>query len=157
MRTFKVMQTACIALGLGYFKMTLHVHIVFRARSSLKGIQTIQMGFFKNVGIAFRFGFHLNLQYLDLYLPLPTRILGFRCNTYTRTYLQQLEFWGTIAILALVLIFTNWDFRAQLQYLHLTLILSLSLCFYIARFLCLILGNDNNLCAILDFMCVLNT
>jgi hypothetical protein len=28
-------------LGLGYFKLTLHMHIVFRARSSLKGIQTI--------------------------------------------------------------------------------------------------------------------
>jgi hypothetical protein len=28
-------------LGLGYFKVTLHMHIVFRARSSLKGIQTI--------------------------------------------------------------------------------------------------------------------
>jgi hypothetical protein len=28
-------------LGLGYFKVTLHMHIVFTARSSLKGIQTI--------------------------------------------------------------------------------------------------------------------
>jgi hypothetical protein len=28
-------------LGLGYLKVTLHMHIVFRARSSLKGIQTI--------------------------------------------------------------------------------------------------------------------
>jgi hypothetical protein len=28
-------------LGLGYFRVILHVHIVFRARSSLKGIQTI--------------------------------------------------------------------------------------------------------------------
>jgi hypothetical protein len=28
-------------LGLGYFKVTLHMHIVFRAKSSLKGIQTI--------------------------------------------------------------------------------------------------------------------
>jgi hypothetical protein len=28
-------------LGLGYFKVTLHMHIVFKARSSLKGIQTI--------------------------------------------------------------------------------------------------------------------
>jgi hypothetical protein len=28
-------------IGLGYFKVTLHVGIVFRARSSLKGIQTI--------------------------------------------------------------------------------------------------------------------
>ncbi len=28
-------------LGLGYFKMTLHMHIVFKARFSFKGIQTI--------------------------------------------------------------------------------------------------------------------
>jgi hypothetical protein len=56
--------------------------------------------------------FHLNLQYPDLYLPLPTGILGFRCNTDTCIYLYQLEFWGTIAILALVLTFTNWDFGA---------------------------------------------
>jgi hypothetical protein len=28
-------------LGLGYFKVTLHMHIMFKARSSLKGIQTI--------------------------------------------------------------------------------------------------------------------
>jgi hypothetical protein len=28
-------------IGLGYFKMTLHVGIVFRAWSSFKGIQTI--------------------------------------------------------------------------------------------------------------------
>jgi hypothetical protein len=28
-------------IGLDYFKVTLHVGIVFKARSSLKGIQTI--------------------------------------------------------------------------------------------------------------------
>jgi len=28
-------------IGLGYFKVTIHVGIVFRAKSSLKGIQTI--------------------------------------------------------------------------------------------------------------------
>jgi hypothetical protein len=28
-------------VGLGYFKVILHVDIVFKARSSLKGIQTI--------------------------------------------------------------------------------------------------------------------
>ncbi len=138
--------------------MTLRLHIVFRARSSLKGIQTIQMGFFfKRVGIAFRLVFHLNLQYPNLYLLLLTGMLGFHCNTYIRTYLYKLEFWGMIAILALILTFTNQDFGAQLQYLHLTLILSLSLCFCISHFLCLLLGNNNNLCAILDFMCVLNT
>jgi len=43
-------------------------------------------------------------------LPLPTRILGLCCNTYTHTYLYQLEFWGFIAILASVLTFTNYNF-----------------------------------------------
>ncbi len=51
--------------------------------------------------------FGVSLQYLHLYLLLPTGILGLRCNTYTCTYLYQLEFWGLIAILALVLISTN--------------------------------------------------
>jgi hypothetical protein len=40
MRPFGVAQIAGIAFK-GYFKVILHVHIVFRARSSLKGIQTI--------------------------------------------------------------------------------------------------------------------
>jgi hypothetical protein len=31
------------------------------------------------------------------------------------------------------------------------------LCFCISNFLCLLFGNNNNLCGILDFMCVLNT
>jgi hypothetical protein len=40
-------------IRLGYFKVTLHVGIVFRARSSFKGIQTIYLyGFFLSVGIA---------------------------------------------------------------------------------------------------------
>jgi hypothetical protein len=52
------------------------------------------------------------LQYLHPYLPLPIGILGLCCNTYTRTYLYQLEFWGFVAILALVLTFTNWNFGA---------------------------------------------
>jgi hypothetical protein len=58
--------------------------------------------------------FHLNLQYPNLYLPLPTGILGFRCNTYTRTYLYQLEFWGFVAIPTTVLASTNWNFGASL-------------------------------------------
>ncbi len=116
-------------LGFSYIKMTLHVHIVFRVRSSFKGIQTIQMGLFETWVFHLRFFFHLNLQYLNLYLPLPTGFLGIHYNTYIRTYLYQLEFWGIIAILALVLTFTNWNFGAQLQYLHLTLILSLSYVF----------------------------
>jgi hypothetical protein len=64
---------------------------------------------------------HLNLQYLDLYLPLPNGILGFCCNTYTRIYLYQLEFWGFIAIPTHVLAYTNWNFGASLQYLHMYL------------------------------------
>ncbi len=116
-------------LGFSYIKMTLHVHIVFKARSSLKGIQTIQMGLFETWVLHLGFFFHLNLQYPNLYLLLPTGFLGIHCNTYIRTYFYQLEFWGIIAILALVLTFTNWNFGAQLQYLHLTLILSLSCVF----------------------------
>jgi hypothetical protein len=50
---------------------------------------------------------HLNLHYPHLYLPLPLGILGFSCNTRIHTYFYQLEFWGLIAILALVLTFTN--------------------------------------------------
>jgi len=42
--------------------------------------------------------FGASLQYLHPYLPLPTRILGLHCNTYTHTCLYQLEFWGFIAI-----------------------------------------------------------
>jgi len=61
---------------------------------------------------------HLNLQYPDLYLPLPTRILGFCCNTYTHTYFYQLEFWGFVAIPTPILASTNWNFGVLLQYLH---------------------------------------
>ncbi len=102
--------------GLGYFKMTLHVHIVFRARSSLKGIQTIYMGFFEMWVLHLGFFFHLNLQYLDLYLPLPTGILGHNCNTCTCTYFYQLGFWGLVTILAfntniiIILVFSHFTF-----------------------------------------------
>ncbi len=174
-------------IGLGNFKVTLHVCIVFRVRSSFQGIQTISTGSFEVWVLHLGLILHLNLQYPNLYLPSPTGILGFHCNTYTRifpyqlnfwgfvaiptpiltftnwnfgvslqylhpylllptgilelccntctfTYLYQLEFWGLITILALVLTSTNWDFGAYLQYLHLTLILSLSLCFCISHF-----------------------
>jgi hypothetical protein len=57
---------------------------------------------------------YLNLQYPNLYLPLPIGILGLHCYTYTRTYLYQLEFWGFVAILALVFASTNWNFGALL-------------------------------------------
>ncbi len=129
-------------IGLGYFKVILHVGIVFKARSSLKGIQTIYMGFFEawvlHLGLILHlylqyrtyiylyqlafwgfvaiptpiitftnWNFGASLQYLNPYLPLPTWILGLHCNTYTHTYLYQLEFWGLIAILALILTSSN--------------------------------------------------
>jgi hypothetical protein len=52
---------------------------------------------------------HLNLQYMHLYLFLPTKILGFYYNTCNCTYFYQLEFWGLIVIFAFVLTSTNWD------------------------------------------------
>ncbi len=70
------------------------------------------MGFFEMWVLHLGLVFHLNLQYPDLYLLLQIGILGFRCNTYIDTYLYQLEFWGTITILALGLTFINWDFGA---------------------------------------------
>ncbi len=136
---------------MGYFEATMHVSITLKVDSSF------------NLAIpAFRFtstnwNFGALLQYVHSYLPLPIRILGLCYNTYTHTYLYQLEFWGFVAIPTHILTSTNWNFGAQLQFLHLTPILSLSLCFCISNFLCLLLGNNNNLCGILDSMCVLNT
>jgi hypothetical protein len=98
--------------------VTLHVGIVFKAKSSFKGIQAIYMGFFEAWVLHLRLIIHLNLQYSDLYLPLPTGILGFCCNTYTCTYLYQLKIWGFIVIPTLVIASTNWNFGASLQYLH---------------------------------------
>jgi hypothetical protein len=91
---------------MGYFETTMHVGIALKVDSS-----------FNLVILAFIFtsinwNFGASLQYLHPYLPLPTGILGLRYNTYTRTYLYQLEFWGLIAILALVLTSTNLDFGA---------------------------------------------
>jgi len=76
------------------------------------------MGFFKTWLLHLRLILHLNLQYSNLYLPLPTGILGFHYNTYTRTYLYQLELWGFIAIPTPTLASTNWNFGASLQYLN---------------------------------------
>jgi hypothetical protein len=70
------------------------------------------MGLFERWVLHLGLFFHLNLQYPNLYLPLPTGFFGIHCNTYIRTYFYQLEFWGIIAILALVFTFTNWDFGA---------------------------------------------
>jgi len=61
---------------------------------------------------------YLNLQYQNLYLPLPIGILGFHCNTYIHIYLYQLEFWGFITIPTPTLASTNWNFGASLQYLN---------------------------------------
>ncbi len=128
-------------LGFSYIKMTLHVHIVFRARSSLQGIQTIQMGLFETWVLQLRFFFHLNLQYPNLYLPLPTGFLGIHCNTYIHTYLYQLEFWGIIAVLALVLIFTNWDFGGLVTIPAFNTNIIIISCVCISHILCLLLGN----------------
>jgi hypothetical protein len=70
------------------------------------------MGYFETWELHLRLIIHLNFQYPHLYLPLPTGILGLHYNTYTSTYFYQLEFWGLITILALVLTFTNLDFGA---------------------------------------------
>jgi hypothetical protein len=48
-------------IRLGYFKVTLHVGIMFRVRSSFKGIQTIYMGYFEAWVLHLRLIFHLNL------------------------------------------------------------------------------------------------
>jgi len=56
------------------------------------------MGYFEVWVLYLGLILHLNLQYLDLYLPLPTGILGLCYNTYTRIYFYQLEFWGFVAI-----------------------------------------------------------
>jgi hypothetical protein len=73
---------------MGYFEVTMHVRIAFRVDSSSK------------------------LAIPHLYLSLLIGILGLRCNTSIHTYFYQLEFWGLIVILALVLTSTNWDFGA---------------------------------------------
>ncbi len=109
---FGVTLNSSIAYRVGYFKVTLHVGIVFRARFSLKGIQTIQIGSFEAWVLHVGLILHLNLQYSNLYLPLPALlqylhsylslpigILRLRHNTYTRTSF-------------------NWNFGDFLQYLH---------------------------------------
>jgi hypothetical protein len=150
------------------------------------------MGLFETWVLHLGFFFHLNLQYPNLYLPLPIRFLGIHCNTWTYTYLYQLDFWAFITIPELILTSTNWIFGHSLQYLHSYLPLPtgilghncntctctyfyqlefwglvtipafntniiIILCVCISHILCLLLGNNNNLCAILDFRCVLNT
>jgi hypothetical protein len=47
MRNFEVTLNASITCRVGLFQSDLHVGIVFRARSSFKGIQTIYMGSFE--------------------------------------------------------------------------------------------------------------
>jgi hypothetical protein len=79
------------------------------------------------------------LQYLHMYLPLSTRTFGPNYNTYIHTYLYQLEFWGLVTIVAF----------------NTNIIIILMFC--ISKILCLLLGNNNNLCGILNYMCVLNT
>jgi hypothetical protein len=97
-------------IGLVYFKVTLHVGIVFKAKFSFKGIQTIYMGYFEtiiHVGITFRVNFSLKFVIPTFILTFTNWNFGALLNTCPHTYLYQLEFWGLIAILALVLTSTN--------------------------------------------------
>ncbi len=140
------------------------------------GILGFCCNIYTRIYLSTNWNFGALLQYLHPNLPLPTRNLGLCCNTYTCTYVYQLEFWGFVAILTLILSFTNQNFGvllqylhpylllpigilglnyntctcnyfyqlgfwAQLQYMHLPLILSLSFCFRISHFLCLLLGT----------------
>ncbi len=86
---------------MGYFEATMHVGIAFRVDSSFEFAipALILTSTNKNFGVS--------LQNLHLYLPLPTRNLEFHCNTYTCTYLYQLEFWGFVAIPTLIFTSTN--------------------------------------------------
>jgi hypothetical protein len=52
------------------------------------------MGFFETWVLHLGLFFHFNLKYLDLYLPLPTKVLDF------------------VAIPTPVLTFANWNFGA---------------------------------------------
>jgi hypothetical protein len=88
------------------------VGIAFKVDSSFKLVIPILILTSTN------WNFRVSLQCLNIYLLLPTRILGFRCNTYTHTCFYQVEFWGFVAILTLVLASTKWNFGASLQYLH---------------------------------------
>jgi hypothetical protein len=63
--------------------------------------------FFKRVGIALRLVFSFKLVILELIFTSTNWNVGVSLQYYIYTYLYQLEFWGTIAILALVLTFTN--------------------------------------------------
>jgi len=83
------------------------------------------MGYFEaimHVGIAFRVDSSFKLAIFALIL-LPTGILGFPCNTCTHTSFYHLEFWGFLAIPALIPLFTNWNFGVSLQYLYSYLLL----------------------------------
>jgi hypothetical protein len=101
------MWVLCLGLGLHLrvskpSRWVLLKHgITFKVDSSFKLVipKLILTSTNKNFGVS--------LQYLNQYLPLPTGILGFRCNTYTHTCLYQLEFCGFIAIPTLILTFTN--------------------------------------------------
>jgi len=91
---------------MGYFEATMHVGIALKVDFSFNLV--IPSLIFTSIN----WNFGVLLQYLHMYLPLPTRILGFRSNTCTHTYLYQLEFWGFVAIHAPVFTFTNWNFGA---------------------------------------------
>jgi hypothetical protein len=94
---------------MGFFETwVLHLRLIFRLNFVIP----------KLIFTSTNWNFGASLQYLHSYLFLPTRILVFRYNTYTHTCLYQLEFWGFVAILTLLLASTNLNFGASLQYLH---------------------------------------
>jgi len=96
-------------MGVGYFKMTLHVGIAFRARSSFKGIQTNYMGYFEatmHVGNVIKVDYSFNFAIPTLILTSTNWNFGALLQ-YFHPYLPLLEFWGFIALLAHVLTFTN--------------------------------------------------
>ncbi len=75
----------------------MHVDIAFKVDFSFK------LAIFAFIFTSTNWNFRASLQYLHLYLPLPT------------------EFWGFVAILTPIFTSTNWNFGASLQYLHLYL------------------------------------
>ncbi len=125
-------------LGQGFFKVTLHLHFMFRARSSLKGTQTIQMGFFFTCGYCIQacFSFKLaipeliltytnwnvgvSLQYLHSYLFLPTeQLLTFfiHCNTRISIHGIRWVFITFVVIPAYSSHNSHWFFLASLAIL----------------------------------------
>jgi hypothetical protein len=121
----------------------------------LKVSKPFRWVFFETWVLHLGFFFHFNLKYPNLYLPLPTGILGFHCNTYTRTYFYQLEFWGITCTCIYCYQLGFWGLIIILAF-NINIIIILVF-LYFTLFVFIAWKNNNKLCAILDFMCVLNT